>query len=258
MSENKRYYWLKLKDDFFRDKKIKKLRRIAGGDTFTIIYLKMQLLSLKDEGKLFFDNVEGSFTEEIALEIDEEVENVQVTMAYLLQCGLVEEVAIDEYALPQTMDSIGTETQAAERVRNHRKRVKALQCNTPVTIGNTEIDIELEKEIDIYTSDEVDAVWNYYCDKLKALNKTRKRTDKKLKHIRARLVDFSVDQLKQVMDSVFSNDFMLGKNDRKKAYIDIENFMCNTEKIEMWLDSEPIQKPIPEQREVRVVVRDEI
>lgn len=46
----KRYYWLKLKADWFSDKRIKKLRPIAGGDTHTIIYLKMMLLSLKDEG----------------------------------------------------------------------------------------------------------------------------------------------------------------------------------------------------------------
>ena len=42
----KKYYWLKLNEGFFRDKKIKKLRKIAGGDTYTVIYLKMQLLSL--------------------------------------------------------------------------------------------------------------------------------------------------------------------------------------------------------------------
>ena len=40
----KRYYWLKLPDGFFRQKAIKKLRKIAGGDTYTIIYLKMLLV----------------------------------------------------------------------------------------------------------------------------------------------------------------------------------------------------------------------
>ena len=41
---NKKYYWLKLKEAYFDNPKIKMLRKIAGGDTFTIIYLKMQLL----------------------------------------------------------------------------------------------------------------------------------------------------------------------------------------------------------------------
>ena len=55
MSNNKKYFWLKLKDNFFNQKEIKKLRRIAGGDTYTIIYLKLQLLSIKKEGVIDAD-----------------------------------------------------------------------------------------------------------------------------------------------------------------------------------------------------------
>ena len=49
MANSKKYYWLKLKNDFFTSKEMKKLRKIAGGDTYTIIYLKLQLLSLQNE-----------------------------------------------------------------------------------------------------------------------------------------------------------------------------------------------------------------
>ena len=41
---SKRYYWLKLKDDFFSSIKIKKLRKTEDGNLLTIIYLKMQLM----------------------------------------------------------------------------------------------------------------------------------------------------------------------------------------------------------------------
>ena len=51
MATNKRYYWIKLKEEFFTDKWLKRLRRISRGDTYTIIYLKLLLLSLKDGGK---------------------------------------------------------------------------------------------------------------------------------------------------------------------------------------------------------------
>lgn len=166
MADTKKYYWLKLKEGFFRDKKIKKLRRIAGGDTFTIIYLKMQLLSLKTDGKLVFEGVEENFVEEIALEIDEEPDNVGVTVRYLMSNGLLEEVDTDNYILPQAIESMGSESSSAERVRRHRAKKKtqlpepekpqslpapdgeALQCNTEVTNCNTEIetDIETEKE----------------------------------------------------------------------------------------------------------------
>ena len=50
MDMAKRYYWLKLKDDFFTSKEIKKLRRVAGGDTYTIIYQIMLLLAIKSDG----------------------------------------------------------------------------------------------------------------------------------------------------------------------------------------------------------------
>ena len=69
---NKRYYWLKLKDNFFNEKAIKKLRNIAGGDTYTIIYLKLLLKSMKTGGKLYFDGIEDNFCKELALDIDED------------------------------------------------------------------------------------------------------------------------------------------------------------------------------------------
>lgn len=147
---NKKYYWLKLKDDFFRNKVIKKLRQIAGGDTYTIIYLKMQLLSLKNNGNLYFDNVEESFYEEIALEIDEDAENVKITILYLIRNGLLEEIAEDEYSLVETKESIGSETASTIRSRktrqNKMKQIETnqnvLQCNSSATNCNTEIEIE--------------------------------------------------------------------------------------------------------------------
>ena len=144
----KKYFWLKLKDDFFQDKRIKKLRRIAGGDTYTVIYLKMQLLSLKNEGILFYEGVEDSFFQEIALEIDEDEDNVKFTIMFLQSNGLLEEVNENSFALIETMNSIGSETQGAERVRRFRDKQKVLHCNAPVTNGNTEIDIDIDKDID--------------------------------------------------------------------------------------------------------------
>ena len=92
----KRYYWIKLKQDFFGQKEIKKLRKLPGGDTLTIIFLKLQLLSLNDNGIIYFDGLEKSFEEEIALEIDEEPDNVRFTISYLLQIGWIEESNTDE------------------------------------------------------------------------------------------------------------------------------------------------------------------
>lgn len=152
MAEPKRYFWLKLHKDFFQRKEIKRLRKIAGGDTYTIIYLKMLLRSIMSEGKLYFDGLEEDFAAEVALDLDESEENVQITITYLLNSGLLEMRSDDEYYLPDTKNSTGCETAVAARVRRHREKQKALQCNTDVTqvkhLCNGEIEKEIEKEID--------------------------------------------------------------------------------------------------------------
>ena len=151
MAEPKRYFWLKLHKDFFQRKEIKRLRKIAGGDTYTIIYLKMLLRSIMSEGKLYFDGLEENFCSELALDLDESEENVQITVTYLLNSGLLEMRSEDEYYLPDTKNSTGCETAVAARVRRHRDKKKALQCNTDVTqvkhFCNGEIEKEKEKEL---------------------------------------------------------------------------------------------------------------
>ena len=151
MADTKKYYWLKLKDDFFRDKRIKKLRRIAGGDTYTVIYLKMQLLSIKNNGVLIYEGIEDTFAEELALELDEDTENVKVTLAFLHGNGMLEETDTNHFLMTETIKCIGSESTSAERVRRHRekKAQQALQCNTNVIPCNTEIEKEKDIEIDI-------------------------------------------------------------------------------------------------------------
>lgn len=156
----KQYYWLQLKEDFFRQKEIKLLRKIAGGDTYTIIYLKMMLMSLKDEGEILYEGVGSNLAEEIALEIDEDVENVQITINYLMSKNLLVTSSEYEGFLSDVPNLIGSESDSARRVRKHRQIKKAeekklqcnaetLHCNTEVTNGNTEIEIEIEIEKDI-------------------------------------------------------------------------------------------------------------
>lgn len=155
----KRYYWLKLPEDFFRDKKIKRLRRMAGGDTYVNIYLEMMLQSLQTDGILYFEGLEEDFAAEVSLTIDEQEDDVRATIVYLLRVGKLEKKTEWEYVIPDAVKSIGSETAVAERVRRcraNKKQSEALQCNTPETQvkqnGNVEIDIDREIDKDIYLS----------------------------------------------------------------------------------------------------------
>jgi len=156
MAEGKRYYWLKLYDDFFGSLRIKKLRKMAGGDTFVIIYLKMQLKAMKTEGLLQFKGVEQDFVDELALDLDEEPDNVRLTLAYLVSCGLCETSDNINFFLPYSVENTGSEGSSAKRMRDLRARQASL-CDDGVTQalrlsdGEKEIDTrykiqELERE----------------------------------------------------------------------------------------------------------------
>ena len=120
MQNNKTYWWIKLQENFFNSKEMKKLRRIAGGAVYTIIYLKMQLLGMKTGGKIFFEGVEDTFAEEIALTIDEDPENVAATLLFLEKTGLASKVSESEIFLPEVERNTGSETRWAEQKRAWR------------------------------------------------------------------------------------------------------------------------------------------
>ena len=147
--KNKRYFWIQLAQDFFKSKEMKLLRKIAGGDTHTIIYLKMMLISLEDGGHIYYDRLADNLAEEIALVIDENVEDIKITLIFLESKGLLTRNSDRDYFLEQVPEMVGSETATARRVRKFRENKQALQCNTDETKCNGEIDIDIEIEKDI-------------------------------------------------------------------------------------------------------------
>ena len=117
-SGSKRYYWMRLKTDFFEQPEIRKLRRLAGGDTYTIIYLKMMLKTVTNNGMFIFQGIEDTFEKEMALVIDEDENNVMMTISYLRAHNLLEEgYSENAYLLSAVPELIGSETADAERKR---------------------------------------------------------------------------------------------------------------------------------------------
>ena len=152
--KNKRYYWIQLTQDFFKSKEMKLLRKIAGGDTHTIIYLKMMLISLEDGGCIYYDGLADNLAEEIALMIDENVEDIKITLLFLESKGLLTRKSDRDYFLEQVPEMVGSETASARRVRKFRENQLALQCNSDVTKRNGDIDIE--KDIDTEIEKDID------------------------------------------------------------------------------------------------------
>ena len=116
----KRYRWIKIEEDFFRQKEVKAMRRLEGGDSYVIVYQKMMAYSLKNDNRIYFDNVEDSFVEEISLMIDEDVKKIETTLAFLEKVNLVEWASEDELVFNQVDELTGSESESAQRVRKHR------------------------------------------------------------------------------------------------------------------------------------------
>ena len=166
MSDTKKYFWLKLKDDFFDEKYIKALRRLPQGDSLVIVYLKMQLKSLKTEGIIKYEQILPDAISELSMLLDEDEQVVRLAIGALIKFGIVERWENETFYMVAMQQLIGSETAGAARVRKHRalknnadkkelpsaEQPQALHCNTDVTTCNTEI--ELEKELDTDTDKE--------------------------------------------------------------------------------------------------------
>lgn len=139
-TNNKRFYWLKLQDNFFKNARIKKLRRIAGGDTYTIIYLKLMLLTTKSNGMFIYEGIENTIEEEIALKLDEKIEDVKILWQYLLMNQMVEEKDNGDVLIPEVSNNIGSETY--NNIYKKTKKLEIFQSNS------NQIPIDIEKDIE--------------------------------------------------------------------------------------------------------------
>lgn len=169
MAENKKYYWLKLPKDFFERKEVKLLRKFENGALYVLIYQKILLYALETNGELYFDHLTDTPEEELALSINEEVEDVRNVLKFLLDKQLVT-FSEDTYLIEQFAILVGKEANSTGRVRAFRERKKqemlhetektlhetnetlhVTNCNTEKRreeIEKRRIDIEEEKEKD--------------------------------------------------------------------------------------------------------------
>lgn len=160
MAEKKRpiYFWLKFDNNFYKNLAIKKARRLAGGDTMVVIYQKLMLASLDTSGVIYYEGEFGSLTEELSLLIDEEAEQVSMTMAFFQKSGLIQIDDNDNVEMLQVPALLDQETNWARYKREQRKKdnldnVQLMSNDRPTEL---DIDIDIEKEIDTEIDTELD------------------------------------------------------------------------------------------------------
>lgn len=239
MADRKRYYWLKLKDDFFDDETIKFIEEQENGIIYSNFYLKLCLKSVRTEGKLI--RVVGSRlipydVKSIARLTDVPIDTVAVAMRLFEEIGLVERLDSGEIYLSQINEMIGSETDKAVLMRRKRALDRANlgndvtaalpECYTENRDKSLEFRVKkLEKEGEEETADKPPApprqsvpyeqVKTLYNDICTSLPKCKVLSDARKKAIKARFNSgYGLDDFKTLFEKAQSSSFLTGRNDR--------------------------------------------
>ena len=248
VTENRRYYWLQLKDDFFNSKEMKLMRKLPGGEEITIIYLKMMLVSLAEQGKLYFEGLAEDLAEELSLIIDEDPEAIRLTLMFLTKKKLLTTSDNYQFNLEQVPEMIGSETASARRVRKHRENQRALQCNSDVTKCNGDIDIDIDIDIDKGQkpqSDVYEEIIKYLNEKTGSHFKPTSKSTQRL--INGRLSEnYTIEDFKYVID-VKTNEW---KDNTKMSKYLTPDTLFNASKFEKYRNQQmPKQQNVQKQDE---------
>ena len=154
MSDNRKYYYLKLKENYFDDDSIVLLESMQDGVLYSNILLKLYLKSLKHGGRLQLDEDIPYTAQMIATITRQQIGTVERALQIFLKLGLVEVLDSGTFYMSNIELLIGQSSTEAERKRAARLQNKALSALQTSgghlsDIRPPEIEIELEKEIEI-------------------------------------------------------------------------------------------------------------
>ena len=154
MSDNRKYYYLKLKENYFDDDSIVLLESMQDGVLYSNILLKLYLKSLKHGGRLQLDEDIPYTAQMIATITRQQIGTVERALQIFLKLGLVEVLDSGTFYMSNIELLIGQSSTEAERKRAARLQNKALSAlrisgGHLSDIRPPEIEIELEKEIKI-------------------------------------------------------------------------------------------------------------
>ena len=163
MSDNKKYYYLKLKDDFFDSDAMVVLESMPDGYKYSNILLKLYLRSLKNEGKLMFNDRIPYNSNILAQVTRHSVGDVERAIQVFKELDLIEILDNGAIFITDIQNFIGQSSTEADRKRAYRNRIeqeKQQLLSNKVQMSNDkrdkcpdksppEIDIEIEREIEL-------------------------------------------------------------------------------------------------------------
>ena len=233
---NKRFFWLKLKEDFFESDTMTWLEEQPNGKDYSLLYLKLCLKSIKTNGILI--RKVGSMllpydAQTLSKMTNTDHDTVLVALELYKRIGLIEVLDNGAIYLTELDQMVGSETNKAQLMRNKREREKQNKIsgnNVTKQLPNsyTDIDtdkekekeIDLDKDLDLEKKKEIDLAYEtvseLYNDICISLPKVKRMTQKRKEAI-TRLIQlgFTIDDLKEIFQKAEESSFLKGNNNNK-------------------------------------------
>lgn len=159
MSDNKKYYYLRLKDNFFDSDELKILESMKDGYLYSNILLKLYLRSLKNDGKLVVNDRIPYNAEMLASVTGHQVGTIKQALSMFKELGLIEILENGAIYMLDIQNFIGKGSTEADRRRSYDRKiaqekellkVESVRNLREISEKSTpEIEIELEKDIEI-------------------------------------------------------------------------------------------------------------
>lgn len=149
MADNKKYYYMRLKEDFFNSEEIVLLESMQDGYLYSNILLKMYLCSLKSEGRLMLNNIIPYNPQMIATVTRHQVGTVEKALKHFEQLGLIDVLDNGAIYMLNIQSYIGKSSTEADRIRDYQRKIASEKQGVEIYEKSTpeiEIDKELEKE----------------------------------------------------------------------------------------------------------------
>jgi predicted phage replisome organizer/uncharacterized phage protein (TIGR02220 family) len=209
MADNKKYYYMRLNENYFDSETQVLLESMPDGYLYSNILLKLYLKSLKNDGRLMFNDKIPYSPQMIATITRHQIGTVEKALQIFRDLNIIDLIDTGAIYMLDIQNFIGKSNTEADRKRAYRKRIEeekgqmSLKC--PLEIEK-ELEIEIEKEIDINNSPAKAEPNIPYKEIIEYLNirlgsNYRHTTNKTKDLIKARFNEgFGLDDFKNVID----------------------------------------------------------
>lgn len=230
MADDKKYYYLKLKDDFYNDEAMIILQKMPDGYLYSDILMKLYLRSLKNNGRLMFRDLIPYTPDVLAQLVNHQIGTVEKALDTFEKLGLIEILDNGAIFMLNIQNFIGKSSTEADRKREYRARIereKALligqtdgQMSGQMSGQNSleierEIEREIEKEIEPQkTNVNYQQIVDMYNDTCVSFPKVVTLSEKRKKAIKARLRVHTIEDFKRLFSMAEASSFLKGSNDR--------------------------------------------